>query len=821
MFKIQYQGGPYVDVFSAQGREKLTKKCKVIGSSSSISKEYDKDVKSSVYILKGEPTTTKLHFPKDDKLGLFLTQRFIVFQLFTPLGQPFSFEVTITDHTQNKRRIFFSSNLKDASVTPLHAKFPLNCIKHGFWLNMCLDLESLVKNTFHGSTCRSLEGFTVTANCRLKRVFTLRSPPMDNSELGETQYDHYESLPRNVQLITSGSIPTMTQILSYTTLQGKHIMTTPRKDHETSQQLTHIAFGSKVVIPSHARLNSLKENKEPCQSSCNTDTINTTEFNESSKTLASSDWDMKNGIVLGVDVAIKPRPPKTSSAGKVRRRPLRVKSSDTVKDVEEEKNNKDHVSTKTVSKNEPWHKTLEKNIFPDCTTSESGQDIGIIDKKFLDKEKLAVIKNSVKKSTSSNELFNDESSAVSIVLRKMSNNMQQYENSMSNKTPHIPFNVEQNLLCQGLQHENVMTGEENISFKTKVSDSTLNKKSPEEKPLIEFDSSNEEKKPNFVENGTLTSSHKNLATGNYTQSIQVQIDFNNNDGVSKDAKPNRPCQLQLANNNPVFTFASIPRSPRSGMKKFMDMPPEVTVSLIEPEGEEKAYSNERGVSLEDDFCCLSEEEKDDSLSIQKLLESSFSPRYSPLPSHHHLRQSIRSSMLKEIASPVHKDLSYDAENYQSSVACKQQLNQSTASSWRFDLSSSNDSVNQTCDWENSLNGDAMPKHLVAIADIPQIDEVQSDSSDDTTCSTWRAPPQELKGNKYRNEMKPPGKEPDLTATIDMAPRDSDTLASPIEMLQKSPLNITGSDQEEELDLLYDPCLNCYFDPRTHKYYELA
>ena len=27
--------------------------------------------------------------------------------------------------------------------------------------------------------------------------------------------------------------------------------------------------------------------------------------------------------------------------------------------------------------------------------------------------------------------------------------------------------------------------------------------------------------------------------------------------------------------------------------------------------------------------------------------------------------------------------------------------------------------------------------------------------------------------------------------------------------------------EEELDLLYDPFLNCYFDPKTHKYYELA
>lgn len=35
--------------------------------------------------------------------------------------------------------------------------------------------------------------------------------------------------------------------------------------------------------------------------------------------------------------------------------------------------------------------------------------------------------------------------------------------------------------------------------------------------------------------------------------------------------------------------------------------------------------------------------------------------------------------------------------------------------------------------------------------------------------------------------------------------------------------VTGPDVsgEEELDLLYDPCLNCYFDPVTGKYYELA
>lgn len=26
--------------------------------------------------------------------------------------------------------------------------------------------------------------------------------------------------------------------------------------------------------------------------------------------------------------------------------------------------------------------------------------------------------------------------------------------------------------------------------------------------------------------------------------------------------------------------------------------------------------------------------------------------------------------------------------------------------------------------------------------------------------------------------------------------------------------------EDDLDLLYDSCLNCYYDPKTQKYYEL-
>ena len=110
----------------------------------------------------------------------------------------------------------------------------------------------------------------------------------------------------------------------------------------------------------------------------------------------------------------------------------------------------------------------------------------------------------------------------------------------------------------------------------------------------------------------------------------------------------------------------------------------------------------------------------------------------------------------QIPSPI-KENGYDAQNYQSDNH-HDTPNQSTASSWRFDTSDSSNSFNQTQqDLEDSLNDSSLPKGVRLLADIPMIDDndddCQSDCSDDTTYSTWEEPPQELRGNKYQNEMK--------------------------------------------------------------------
>ena len=203
-----------MEVFSGQGRDPLSKKCRVTGNASSIQKQYDKDVKSYVYILEGEPTTTKIQLPKDDKQTLFLLQKFLVLQLYVPVGRPFSFElgVSVTNQAQNKRRIFFSSSQKDVTVTSLHAKYPLNVLCLGTWLNLCVDLDSLVGETFNGQAFRALESITVTANCRLRRIFTLKAPPMDTSRDDIIPYPKTEPLPKNLQFTTTSNKHAITQV---------------------------------------------------------------------------------------------------------------------------------------------------------------------------------------------------------------------------------------------------------------------------------------------------------------------------------------------------------------------------------------------------------------------------------------------------------------------------------------------------------------------------------------------------------------------------------------------------------------------------------
>ncbi|XP_072454908.1 protein CFAP20DC isoform X11 [Notamacropus eugenii] len=220
MFKNEYQGGPFVEIFSAQGKNPGAR-WKIFGSPSVIWKEFDKEVKSFVFVLEGSSQTNKIQLPKENKQILGLIQRFLVLQIYVPLGQDFSTELLITDLGNIKRRLYLSTVHKELSATPLHAKIPLFMIKRKIWCNLCIDLVAFTSDIFKGAVFQSLDGIIVSASCKLRKIFTLKSKPRDTADdiygAPFTSDEPTDIIPRSCQLTTD--VPQVTQLLNMTKLR--------------------------------------------------------------------------------------------------------------------------------------------------------------------------------------------------------------------------------------------------------------------------------------------------------------------------------------------------------------------------------------------------------------------------------------------------------------------------------------------------------------------------------------------------------------------------------------------------------------------------
>uniref|UniRef100_A0A8C6EBG8 CFAP20 domain containing n=1 Tax=Moschus moschiferus TaxID=68415 RepID=A0A8C6EBG8_MOSMO len=288
MFKNEYQGGAFVEIFSAQGKNPGAK-WKILGSPSVIWKEFDKEVKSFVFVLEGSSQTNKIQLPKENKQILGLIQRFLVLQIYIPLGQDFSTELLITDLRNIKRRLYLSTVHKELSSTPLHAKIPLFMIKRKIWCNLCIDLVAFTNEIFKGAVFQSLDGITVSANCKLRKIFTLKYKPQDTADKDAGHDAPFPTdepidiIPRSCQLTTD--VPQVTQLLNMTKLRqteikfGGHPLSSAESDqfinrgtvsvrNSKRQDVCHIAFGSRVLgpPPPSGRRNNMRLSSETVRS---------------------------------------------------------------------------------------------------------------------------------------------------------------------------------------------------------------------------------------------------------------------------------------------------------------------------------------------------------------------------------------------------------------------------------------------------------------------------------------------------------------------------------------------------------------------------
>ncbi|XP_067319536.1 protein CFAP20DC isoform X2 [Anolis sagrei] len=683
--------------------------------------EFDKEVKGFVFVLEGSSQTNKMQLPKETRQTLGLIQQFLVLQIYVPLGQDFSTELLITDLGNIKRRLYLSTIHKELSVTPLHAKIPLFMIKRKIWCNLCIDLVAFTSEIFKGAVFQSLDGIIVSANCKLRKIFTLKSKPLDKAD--EEVSGPIDTIPRTCQL--NSDVPQVTQLLNMNKLRqteqkcGGRLLTSPELvDHimnrgsttarnNRNQDKSHIAFGSKVFgpPPPSGRRFSTRASGEVTKSA-------TIKMNRSCQV-----------------PTLEKEEESTQVHGK-------TKQSSFPLDVAEEQGNKENIqyTNQMLLDHDEWIFPDKKNSHLDsssppqmaCETSYGFLTSPLDDNQTCENKQTLQVEQE--------DVFTYSSKPRSAPHGKPLN-LSSDDCSFS-----VDLKEEMNGAWRGAQMEDDFFGNE----------------------------SNEE-------------------DDSYSEFMEEDQTF-----LSRSSEPaiSEEIPLKIASQNP---------------NNWADG------KTLSPSKEDSVVMTEKADNVPKSFlptCCLSPRR-----SIPgPIKEISEIPKDASGP----LRTSISRKSLKEIpqenSNPIDQIPEYDWRNYQPSNMSASELQM---------LASMKRQQNEELE-DNQLS------HGLSASQIGNCNISISTSSDDTT--TWNSclPAPVNQGCHYQKEMNP---------LSQSNPRDwlnvfSPPIISPSqqEVVEnggtKADMSIQGegdfgAEEDEVLTLLYDPCLNCYFDPETGKYYELA
>ena len=179
MFSNFYHLGNSIELFNLQNKN-LYSKWHFEGK---YSKLFDPSLKCYEMIL-STGNLSKMLIPKTKKNSkiktLSIFQGYVVFQLYLFTSKQFSIELAISDTTNAKRRLIFSSNNDNLVLNQLHCRIPIFELPIGKWINLSIDILSFVSECFKNLTFRSIDYISLSMSGKVRYIFTMRTPIIDN-----------------------------------------------------------------------------------------------------------------------------------------------------------------------------------------------------------------------------------------------------------------------------------------------------------------------------------------------------------------------------------------------------------------------------------------------------------------------------------------------------------------------------------------------------------------------------------------------------------------------------------------------------------------
>ena len=177
MFSNYYQIGESIELFNSQDKSLLSK----WGILGKCSKVYDPKLHTYEMVL-SVGNLSKIQIPKNSKIKILsLFQSFIVFQIYLFTSKQLTIEIAISDSTNAKRRLIFSTNNLDLAINQLHCRIPLFKLPIGRWINLSIDILSFVSKCYKNLTFRSVDYISLSMSGKVRYIFAMRTPLIENN----------------------------------------------------------------------------------------------------------------------------------------------------------------------------------------------------------------------------------------------------------------------------------------------------------------------------------------------------------------------------------------------------------------------------------------------------------------------------------------------------------------------------------------------------------------------------------------------------------------------------------------------------------------
>ena len=172
MFSNYYQIGESLELFNSHDKS-LSSKWGFIGK---CSKVYDPNLHNYEMVL-SVGNLSKMEIPKNSRIKtLSIFQSFIVFQLYLYTSKQLTIEIAISDSTNAKRRLIFSTNNLDLAINQLHCRIPIFKFPIGRWVNFSIDILSFVSKCYKNLTFRSVDYISLSMSGKVRYIFAMRTP---------------------------------------------------------------------------------------------------------------------------------------------------------------------------------------------------------------------------------------------------------------------------------------------------------------------------------------------------------------------------------------------------------------------------------------------------------------------------------------------------------------------------------------------------------------------------------------------------------------------------------------------------------------------